>query len=73
MSLDLGVDLTIKYFHAKSDLVGIRINITYIYIYICLVGWVFANGSGDQGSIPGRVIPDLKKSTWYLLAWHLFA
>ena len=23
--------------------------------------WVFANGPGDQGSIPGRVIPKTKK------------
>ena len=33
----------------------------YIYIYIykrpVLVGRVFANGLGDLGSIPGRVIP----------------
>ena len=32
----------------------------YMYIYICiygLVGRVFANGPGDVGSIPGRVIP----------------
>ena len=44
----------------------------YIYIYykgklytyvvsnwlICQVGRVFANGPGDMGSIPGRVIPN---------------
>ena len=32
----------------------------YIYIYnrlIGLVGRVFANGPGDRGLIPGRVIP----------------
>ena len=34
----------------------------YIYIYksnrfIGLLGRVFANGPGDQGSVPGRVIP----------------
>ena len=29
----------------------------YIYIYIYIVGWVFANGPGDLGSIPGNVIP----------------
>ena len=33
----------------------------YIFIDICrligLVGWVFANGLGDLGSIPGRLIP----------------
>ena len=28
---------------------------------ICLVGRVFANGLGDQGSIPGRVIPKTQK------------
>ena len=27
------------------------------YPFIGLVGRVFANGPGDQGSIPGRVIP----------------
>ena len=37
---------------------------TYIYIYIYiigLVGRVFANGPGDLGSIPGRVIPKTLK------------
>ena len=29
--------------------------------YIGLVGRVFANGPGDQGSIPGRVIPKTQK------------
>ena len=28
---------------------------------ISLVGRVFANGPGDQGSIPGRVIPKTQK------------
>ena len=32
-----------------------------IYIYIDLVGTVFANGPGDQGSISGRVIPMTQK------------
>ena len=31
----------------------------YIYIYICIR--VFANGPGDLGSIPGRVIPKTLK------------
>ena len=35
------------------------------YQPIALVGRVFANGLGDQGSIPGRVISKLKK--WYLI------
>ena len=41
---------------------GIRVN--------SLVGSVFANGPGDWGSIPGRVIPKtfLKNGTWYLFA-----
>ena len=33
---------------------------------IGLVGRVFANGQGDQGSIPGRVIPET--GTWYFFA-----
>ena len=28
---------------------------------ISLVGWVFYNGPGDWGSIPGRVIPKIFK------------
>ena len=36
-------------------------NIIYIYIYIALVGRVFANGPGDRSSIPGRVIPKTLK------------
>ena len=36
---------------------------------IGLVGWVFANGLGDMGSIPDRVIPKtFKIGTWYFLA-----
>ena len=35
----------------------------YIYIYrlIGLLGRVFANGPGDLGSVPGRVIPNTLK------------
>ena len=34
----------------------------YIYIWLIgLVGRVFANGPGDLGSIPGRVIPKTLK------------
>ena len=33
----------------------------YIYIYIGLVGKVFANGLGNRGSILGRVIPKIQK------------
>ena len=29
---------------------------------IGLMSWVFANGLGDQGSIPGRVIPKTQKT-----------
>ena len=40
-----------------------------IYWSISLVGWVFTKGSGDRGSIPGRVIlKTLKNGTWCLLA-----
>ena len=36
-------------------------NTVYMYRAIGLVSRVFANGSGDQGSIPGRVIPKTQK------------
>ena len=36
------------------------------FIYIGLMSRVFANGPGDQGSIPGRVIPKTKKK-WNLM------
>ena len=37
--------------------------------YIRTVRRVFANGPGDLGSFPGRVIPkDFKNGTWYSLA-----
>ena len=32
------------------------------------VGRVFANGPGDRGSIPGRVIPKTQKMVRYLFA-----
>ena len=35
--------------------------IVFPYKLIGLVGRVFANGAGDQGSIPGRVIPKTLK------------
>ena len=35
---------------------------------IGLMSRVFANGLGDQGSVPGQVIPDLKNATWCYLA-----
>ena len=36
----------------------------------CLMGRVFANDPGDQGSIPGQIIPETqnKKGTWCCLA-----
>ena len=37
----------------------------YLYRSISQTGWVFANGPGDRGSIPGRVIPKTQK--WYLM------
>ena len=33
----------------------------HFYRHIGLVGRVFANGSGDLGSIPGRIIPKTLK------------
>ena len=32
-----------------------------LYIYDGMMVWVFANGPGDLGSIPGRVIQKIKK------------
>ena len=31
------------------------------YVFLKLMSRVFANGSGDQGSIPGRIIPKTQK------------
>ena len=37
-------------------------------MFICgLVDRVFANGLGDWGSIPGRVLPKTLKKKWYLI------
>ena len=36
-----------------------------VCVCVYIVSRVFANGTGDCGSIPGRVIPKLKK--WYLI------
>ena len=39
-----------------------RIRCAYVYDRaVGLMSRVFANGSGDQGSIPGRVIPNTQK------------
>ena len=48
-----------KYYCSKLEIkrpreIGLSLS---IYIYNGLVGRVFANGPGDRGSIPGRVIP----------------
>ena len=52
--------------------INLSIYLHYIVIYLPivfgLVGRVFAIGPGDLGSISGRVIPDFKNGTWYLLA-----
>ena len=37
------------------------INLSYKYRAIGLMSRVFANGPGDRGSIPGRVIPKTQK------------
>ena len=40
-----------------------------LYLLIGLMSREFANGQGDRGSIPDRVIPkDSKNGTWYRLA-----
>ena len=55
-SLSLSLSLSLSRHPSLSS-------ITYIYIYrlIGLVGRMFANNPGDQGSIPGRVIPKTLK------------
>ena len=42
-------------------LIFICVCVAYIYIYIYIYIRVFANGPGDLGSIPGRVIPKTLK------------
>ena len=34
----------------------------HMYIYIAIMVRVFANGPGDQGSIPGQAIPKIKRN-----------
>ena len=48
----------------NSGLTGPNNTYIYIYIYVPDIGLavrVFANGPGDLGSIPGRVIPKTQK------------
>ena len=45
---------------------SVFVQLPYIYIYIykqpiSIMVWVFTNGPGDLGSIPGRVIPKTQK------------
>ena len=49
---------TLTYPMFKKDIFSLYI---YIYIYIGLGVRVFANGPGDLGSIPGRVMPKTQK------------
>ena len=37
------------------------LDMIFIFQLIGLVGKVFANGPGDRGSIPGRIIPKILK------------
>ena len=43
--------------------VSARRSVDNIYLSICVMSRVFANGPEDPGSIPGRVIPKIKN--WY--------
>ena len=51
----------------NSDFIGYHSSLTHDYYYyyinraICLMSRLFTNGQGDQGSIPGRVIPKTQK------------
>ena len=49
------------FFFISIDFHIVRFISNFFYIHIGLVGRVFANGSGDLGSIPGRVIPKTLK------------
>ena len=57
--------ITITVVAAAAVIFSVAVFSNYIYIYIYwligLVGRVFANGPGDWGSIPGRVIPKTLK------------
>ena len=62
-------DFCIKY-PTKTDMPlklenKIFYNEVYTYVYIGQMSRVFANGPGDRGSIPDRVIPKTQK--WYLM------
>ena len=55
-------------FTLLHKVLGLRINTFYsIYSYtlisyqIVAIGRVCANGLGDQGSVPGRVLPKIQK------------
>ena len=43
----------------QNSLTAYQTTESYIYIYIYI--YMFTNGLGDQGSIPGRVIPKTQK------------
>ena len=45
----------------STSSIAVLSHVIYIYRFIDLVGWVFANGPGDLGSVPGRVIPETLK------------
>ena len=45
----LDYDIVLKKFELQSRY--------YVHLFLGLVGRVFANGPGDRGSIPDRVIP----------------
>ena len=52
---------------AQARLKIFIIHLVYMNIHLIIgqVGRVFANGPGDLGSIPGRVMPKTQK--WYLI------
>ena len=49
------------YISASQKAISGSATIVYIYRLFGLVGRVFANGPGDLGSMPGRVIPKTLK------------
>ena len=54
--------------HPSTQLFNLYLDLDFKFLYgfsVGLMSRVFANGPGDRGSIPGRVIQKTKK--WYLM------
>ena len=58
-----GTSINVVYYECQWWIISVCV---ITYLLIGPVGRVFANGPGDRGSIPGRVIPKTLKK-WYLI------